>query len=110
MPESVFRDHIDETLRAERKRIRLLAESPSVFDPAIFLFPRAAAVRERALAAVSEPLRLDREGNRCAFVSTSDRQEYSVSLAACTCPAFRKGGGRACKHMFRLAMELGLTE
>lgn len=40
---------------------------------------------------------------------TGSSGTYAVTLERCTCPSFVKcGGNRPCKHIYKLAMELGL--
>lgn len=50
---------------------------------------------------------VDREKQTAVFWG-SGREPYRTSLGACTCSAFR--GIAPCKHIYRLAMELGIID
>jgi len=52
------------------------------------------------------PGSLDKEDQRCVF--HGDHGDYDVSLGRCNCGAFR--GKAPCKHIYRLAAELGLID
>jgi len=55
------------------------------------------------------PGSLDRENKCCEF--HGDHGDYYVTLKSCNCGAFRQLRGRApCKHIYRLAAELGLVD
>ncbi|MBO2516164.1 MAG: hypothetical protein CW338_02655 [Clostridiales bacterium] len=95
-------------LEKENEKIRKAATAPSVFNADRYDYPGSDAVLKRAKTTVGVPLDVDTEKNTCRFVSRSSGEEYFTSLAACTCPAYVKSDGqRPCKHMFRLALELG---
>lgn len=61
-----------------------------------------------ALAKEMTPVRVDKE-NCTAFFTGSEGNIYSTSMEQCSCPDFAINGfGQPCKHMIRLAMELGV--
>lgn len=91
----------------EEDAIRL-AQEAAEFDASRYDYPGCSNIRKRAKSTVGHPLDLDREKNTCRFISTSTDDEYFTSLSACSCPAYLKSKEqRPCKHMFRLALELG---
>lgn len=58
------------------------------------------------------PLELDRDNQTCMFKG-SGKEPYYTTLDSCTCPDWVIRGrdpDRACKHMYRLAHELGLCD
>lgn len=67
--------------------------------------------QENAIKAAREskitPTRIDRE-NQTAEFSGSGKEPYQTSLARCTCAAFK--GHAPCKHIYRLAMEIGIID
>ena len=65
--------------------------------------------RKRQASAVDykmTPLSLDRDSQTCQ-IQGSGKVPYNVSLAECTCSDFTRRK-KPCKHMYRLAMELGI--
>ncbi len=65
--------------------------------------------RKRQASAVDykmTPLSLDRDSQTCQ-IQGSGKAPYNVSLVECTCSDFTRRK-KPCKHMYRLAMELGI--
>lgn len=64
--------------------------------------------RKKALEGALTPFEIDEE-NKVATFPGSEGELYSASLTGCTCTDFHMNlaGKRPCKHMIRLAMELG---
>lgn len=61
--------------------------------------------RKRAASVVLENIDFD---TGTAFAIGSSKQPYRVSLESCTCSSFKNL--KPCKHMYRLASELGMIE
>lgn len=60
-----------------------------------------------ALSGELTPLEL-KKSEKCGIFAGSEGNVYETSLSECTCPDFAINGGQIpCKHMIRLAMELG---
>lgn len=63
---------------------------------------------ERAMQAECTPDFVDREKKTAIFPARGG-DEYETSLEECSCPDYEKReDGFPCKHMYRLAMELGI--
>ena len=56
----------------------------------------------------TSPLSVDKEHETGVFYG-SGKEPYQTSLASCTCNDFVKRK-KPCKHIFRLAMELGIID
>lgn len=70
--------------------------------------PQARERQRAGRAAKCQVISIDKSAQTAEFLgSTGDT--YSVSLGGCTCPDFTDRQ-RPCKHMYRLAAELGLVE
>ena len=67
---------------------------------------------EKRLASAQQsktsPLSVDKEHETGVFYG-SGKEPYQASLASCTCNDFVKRK-KPCKHIFRLAMELGIID
>lgn len=67
---------------------------------------------EKRLASAQQsktsPLSVDKEHETGVFYG-SGKEPYQTSLASCTCNDFVKRK-KPCKHIFRLAMELGIID
>ena len=67
---------------------------------------------EKRLASAQQsktsPLSVDKEHETGVFYG-SGKEPYQTSLASCTCNDFVKRK-KPCKHVFRLAMELGIID
>jgi len=67
--------------------------------------------QENAIKAAREskitPTKIDRENQTAEFWG-SGKKPYQTTLARCTCGAFK--GYAPCKHIYRLAMELGIID
>lgn len=61
----------------------------------------------RFLSAMQESMNLSSPIEVSTFIIGSTGQQYKVSLSSCTCPDFQHRH-HPCKHMYRLAIELGL--
>lgn len=72
----------------------------------------ADADEEKRLASAQQsktsPLSVDKEHETGVFYG-SGKEPYQTSLASCTCNDFVKRK-KPCKHIFRLAMELGIID
>lgn len=64
--------------------------------------------KKKALDGAMTPFEIDEEAKVATFPG-SEGELYSASLSGCTCTDFHMNlaGERPCKHMIRLAMELG---
>lgn len=67
--------------------------------------PEQKSRRERALDVRYTPIVIDRNGEG-AYFRSSDGNEYATTLDSCQCLDFQRRR-KPCKHMYRLAMELG---
>lgn len=76
------------------------------WDESLHREPKQVGCRKRAATVV---LRNIDSVAGTALAEGSDEQLYNVSLESCTCGNF-VGTGTPCKHMYRLASELGLIE
>ena len=83
---------------------KVIQLSASVYKPELYKGLWKQIVNKADLT-VGAPENLDREKNTCTFTSLTNGSVYSTSLEKCTCPAF--GGKEPCKHMVKLAMNLG---
>lgn len=61
---------------------------------------------KKAKAAMLTPVSVDRGAQKAEFSGKHGR--YKTNLISCTCHSFSISGNAPCKHMYRLAMELGL--
>lgn len=106
--ESDFVKQVQMILYQREAQAEAEAKKPSSFEVARYSIPDRKTIMGRAGKTVDPPEDLNREAGTCRFVSKRDGNVYYTSLACCTCPAYRKReDGKPCKHMFRLAMELG---
>lgn len=64
---------------------------------------------ERSGEAACSPDFVDKEGRKAVFPSSGGKS-YDTSLISCSCVDFAKNKGMPCKHMYRLAMELGVLD
>ena len=106
--ESDFVKQVQMILYQREAQAEAEAKKPSSFEAARYSVPDRKTIMGRAVKTVDPPEDVNREAGTCRFVSRRDGNLYYTSLACCTCPAYRKReDGKPCKHMFRLAMELG---
>lgn len=64
---------------------------------------------DRAMEADCSPDKIDSEMQTAIF-SGSGKKPYVVTLESCSCVDFARNGGLPCKHIYRLAMELGIID
>lgn len=102
------------TLRIKRQYTKKAetTQAPLQLPPSIFSRTLYEGVPKKleykVIHTVGEPLNVDRQNNRCEFISTADGTRYYTTLSQCTCPAF--GGKEPCKHMLAFAKYLGYVK
>ncbi len=88
--------------------VRSIAERPYLRGAPAFStlhedrFPYA-----RLTAALTQDMKIEKPFDISASVHSSSGEVYDTTLYKCSCPDFRARGG-PCKHMIRLAVEVGL--
>ena len=106
--ESDFVERVQAIIEQRAEQAETEAKKPSSFDASRYNIPDRNTVIGRAGRTVDPPEDVNPDKCTCRFVSKRDGSVYYTSLACCTCPAYLKqADGKPCKHMFRLAMELG---
>lgn len=78
------------------------------WDDAIHADPDQVKRRLNGEKISPQAVSVDADG-RCALIAGSEPEPYRVTLTGCSCFDFA-GRGLPCKHMYRLADELGLSD
>ena len=97
----------DQTKFPEYGRCRMLHEWPE-WDHSIHS-DKAQIDRQGRALHYPFTFEVDPETRTARFSSTSDLPYYDTSLSHCTCHDFEQRG-LPCKHIYRLAVELGIIE
>ncbi len=77
------------------------------WDEALHLDPKQVTKVSNALKIKDSDIELNSD-NESALISGSGAEPYEVTLNSCTCGSFKDK--KPCKHMYRLAMVLGLFD
>lgn len=92
-----------------KRQYKKTAKEPTQLSPSVFIRTKyenlSPKMQYKVKHTVGTPTNIDRENNRCEFVSLSTGERYYTSLSQCTCPAYC--GNEPCKHMVALAKHLG---
>lgn len=72
---------------------------------------RTQSQAERLDRAVNDDLKIKyiNQKRGCGFIIGTTGEKYNVFLDHCSCPDFKKRQ-KPCKHMYRLALELGIID
>lgn len=100
--ENPILDDIEETSEPKNK------PSWSIWDGEHDI-PSQKRKQERAVKAELKPHTLNKKDLSGEFVSASTGEIYNTTLTNCTCMSFIRDG-KPCKHMYRLAYELGYMD
>jgi len=78
-----------------------------IWDESIHSKPVQVSKQKKAATSDCKPVFFDSKNNCGSFIGSKPGKSYSTSLIDCTCVSFAREK-KPCKHMYRLAHELGV--